>query len=87
MTLRINRSVLLAAVMALGGVSLRRKRRSAVKRGGRRCSRPRAQPRPADKTSILKLLTKNVTIGSTVDAKNGDMGPRAVRSFKTAPGS
>jgi hypothetical protein len=32
----------------------------------------------ADTTSILKLLTKDVTIGSTVDPKNGDMGPRAI---------
>jgi hypothetical protein len=31
-----------------------------------------------DTTSILKLLTKNVTIGSTVDPTNGDMGPRAI---------
>jgi len=29
-------------------------------------------------TSILKLLTKDVTIGSTVDPANGDKGPRAV---------
>lgn len=33
---------------------------------------------PADTTSVLKLLTKDVTIGSTVDPGNGDMGPRAV---------
>jgi hypothetical protein len=33
---------------------------------------------PADTTSILKLLTKDVTIGSTVDPANGDKGPRAV---------
>jgi hypothetical protein len=33
---------------------------------------------PTDTTSILKLLTKDVTIGSTVDPTNGDMGPRAV---------
>ncbi len=33
---------------------------------------------PTDTTSILKLLTNNVTIGSTVDPTNGDMGPRAV---------
>jgi hypothetical protein len=31
-----------------------------------------------DTTSILKKLTKNVIIGSTVDPSNGDMGPRAV---------
>ncbi len=33
---------------------------------------------PADNTSILKELTKDVVIGSTVDASNGDMGPRAI---------
>ena len=33
---------------------------------------------PADTTSVLKLLTKDVTIGSTVDPGNGDTGPRAV---------
>jgi hypothetical protein len=33
---------------------------------------------PADTTSILKLLTKDVSIGSTVDPGNGDTGPRAV---------
>jgi hypothetical protein len=31
-----------------------------------------------DTTSILKKLKKDVEIGSTVDAKNGDMGPRAI---------
>jgi hypothetical protein len=35
-------------------------------------------PAPTDTKSILKLLKKNVTIGSTVDPANGDMGPRAV---------
>lgn len=33
---------------------------------------------PNDNTSILKQLTKDVEIGSTVDRKNGDMGPRAI---------
>jgi hypothetical protein len=33
---------------------------------------------PNDTTSILKKLTKDVKIGSTVDPKNGDMGPRAI---------
>ena len=33
---------------------------------------------PADTTSILKKLTKDVEIGSTVDPNNGDMGPRAI---------
>lgn len=31
---------------------------------------------PQDTTSILKKLKKNVVIGSTVDATNGDKGPR-----------
>lgn len=33
---------------------------------------------PADSTSILKKLKKDVVIGSTVDPKNGDKGPRAL---------
>jgi hypothetical protein len=39
---------------------------------------PAATVSSADTTSVLKLLTKDVTIGSTVDPANGDMGPRAV---------
>jgi hypothetical protein len=35
-------------------------------------------PSPDDTTSILKKLTKDVVIGSTVDPTNGDMGPRAL---------
>jgi hypothetical protein len=37
-----------------------------------------AAPAAVDTTSILKKLTKDVVIGSTVDSKNGDKGPRAV---------
>lgn len=33
---------------------------------------------PTDTTSILKKLTKDVEIGSTVDSKNGDAGPTAI---------
>jgi hypothetical protein len=33
---------------------------------------------PEDDTSILKKLTKDVVIGTTVDPTNGDKGPRAV---------
>ncbi len=33
---------------------------------------------PNDNTSVLKMLTKDVEIGSTVDRKNGDTGPRAI---------
>ena len=41
-------------------------------------SLPVGNSRPADTTSILKKLTKDVVIGSTVDAKNGDEGPRSI---------
>jgi hypothetical protein len=34
--------------------------------------------RPVDTTSILKKLTKDVEIGSTVDTRNGDKGPRSL---------
>ncbi|MGB6952039.1 MAG: hypothetical protein WBE15_08860 [Candidatus Cybelea sp.] len=34
--------------------------------------------RPLDSTSILKKLTKDITIGSTVDAQNGDQAPRSL---------
>jgi hypothetical protein len=76
MTLRINRLVLLATVVALatsacGG-------NGAVPSNAALAGAAPAGAAPADTTSILKLLTKNVTIGSTVDAKNGDMGPRAI---------
>ncbi len=33
---------------------------------------------PADTTSILKKLTKDVVIGSTIDPSNGDRAPRAI---------
>ena len=38
---------------------------------------------PSDSTSILKKLTKDVTIGLTIDPKNGDMGPRAISVVPT----
>jgi hypothetical protein len=41
---------------------------------------------PSDTTSILKKLTKNVEIGSTVDPKNGDMGPRAISLVRSTFG-
>lgn len=37
-----------------------------------------AKPAAVDMTSILKKLKKDVKIGSTIDPKNGDMGPRAI---------
>jgi hypothetical protein len=41
---------------------------------------------PSDTTSILKKLTKDVKIGSTIDPKNGDMGPRAISLVKSTFG-
>ena len=41
---------------------------------------------PNDTTSILKKLTKDVEIGSTVDSKNGDMGPRAISLVRSTFG-
>ncbi len=37
---------------------------------------------PADTTSILKKLTKDVVIGTTVDPKNGDTGPHSLAIVK-----
>jgi len=39
--------------------------------------------RPDDNTSLLKKLTKHAVIGSTVDPKNGDTGPRAISIAKS----
>lgn len=41
---------------------------------------------PDDTTSILKKLKKDVEIGSTVDSKNGDMGPRAISLVRSSFG-
>jgi hypothetical protein len=41
---------------------------------------------PTDTTSILKKLKKDVEIGSTVDPKNGDMGPRAISLVRSTFG-
>jgi hypothetical protein len=41
---------------------------------------------PNDTTSILKKLTKDVEIGSTVDGKNGDTGPRALSLVRSSFG-
>jgi len=63
------------------GVGMQRNRWRTLERSGRQLGRhrlPAAAASPADTTSILKLLTKDVTIGSTVDPANGDKGPRAV---------
>ncbi len=42
---------------------------------------------PADTTSILKKLKKDVVIGSTVDAKSGDMGSRALSQVRLTFGN
>lgn len=41
---------------------------------------------PDDSTSILKKLTKDVVIGSTVDPNNGDMGPRGLSLVQSTYG-
>ncbi|HEX3370064.1 MAG TPA: hypothetical protein VHS56_10860 [Candidatus Cybelea sp.] len=41
---------------------------------------------PNDTTSILKKLTKDVEIGSTIDPKNGDRGPRAIALVRSTFG-
>ncbi len=46
---------------------------------------PASDRRPADTTSILKKLTEDVVIGSTVDAKNGDEGPRSISIVPYSP--
>jgi hypothetical protein len=41
---------------------------------------------PNDTTSILKKIIKDVEIGSTVDRKNGDTGPRAISQARSTFG-
>jgi hypothetical protein len=77
MTLRINRSILLATVIALATSACGGNGAVPSNAGVAGATTGGAAP-ATDTTSILKLLTKNVTIGSTVDPTNGDMGPRAV---------
>ncbi len=45
-----------------------------------------ADDTPADNTSVLKKLKKNVVIGSTIDPTNGDKGPRALSIVKVTYG-
>ena len=77
MPMSANRAILLATAMALtasacGGNG------AVPSNAGVAGAASRAAVPATDTTSILKLLTKNVTIGSTVDPKNGDKGPRAI---------
>jgi hypothetical protein len=41
---------------------------------------------PDDSTSILKKLTKDIKIGSTIDPKNGDTGPRSISLVRSTFG-
>jgi hypothetical protein len=77
MRLKINRSILLAAVIALATSACGGNGTVPSNAGVAGAVTGGAAP-ATDTTSVLKLLTKNVTIGSTVDPTNGDMGPRAV---------
>lgn len=80
MSFTTNRTALLAvtallATSACGG--------GAVPSGALSAGNPSTQVsgasvRPADSTSILNKLTKDVVIGSTVDPKNGDTGSYAL---------
>ena len=81
MALRSHRSILPAAVILL--VTSGCAAHAVPPSGGaysalQTSTLPVNNGRPADTTSILKKLTKDVVIGSTVDTKNGDEGPRAI---------
>jgi hypothetical protein len=89
MPIRGNRAILVAMAMALvtsacGGnaaVPL------SAPAGNSNAAGSRATvPSAVDKKSVLKTLTKNVTIGSTVDLTNGDMGPRAISVVQASYG-
>jgi hypothetical protein len=70
----------LLATSACGG-------NAAVPTGASEVSAPGASSIvPNDSTSILKKLRNDVVIGSTVDAKNGDMGPRAISLVRSTFG-
>jgi len=47
---------------------------------------PGSNATPADNTSILKKLKKDVVIGSTVDPGNGDMGPHSISIVQSSYG-
>ncbi len=80
MALRFYRPIIPAAVilMASWGCAAHAVPPGGANTGLQISSVPASDSRPADTTSILKKLTKDVVIGSTVDAKNGDEGPRAI---------
>jgi hypothetical protein len=87
-----NRAMLLAFAM-LFGTSACGANQTTVPAGGaygaavQRLGAGRDVAAPADTTSILKKLTKDVVIGSTVDPSNGDQGPHAVSIVSTTGGS
>jgi len=91
MSLKMNRAVLLAAgvllaTSACGGNAAVPGSSAGAGNAGQFLSRITDDASPADTTSILKKLTKNVVIGSTVDPKNGDMGPHGLSVVKSTFG-
>jgi len=81
MALHVNRSMLAAlAILAASACT----GNPLLNSGGAVSTLPQASSsrtseiQPADTTSILKKLTKDVVIGSAVDPSNGDKGPRAI---------
>ncbi|HLY03021.1 MAG TPA: hypothetical protein VKR56_11085 [Candidatus Cybelea sp.] len=86
MRLKINRSILLAGLMALATSACGGNGAVPSNTGAAAARAASANAAPADTTSILKLLTKNVTIGSTVDPANGDQGPRAISVVQSSSG-
>jgi hypothetical protein len=82
MTLRSPRSILQAAMVLLATSACAAHAvppsGDAFSSGLLASSAGASRSRPDDTTSILKKLTKDVVIGSTVDSSNGDQGPRAL---------
>ena len=68
----------LLALSACGGGGAVPAGSSAVPGGASQFSSRTSDASPADSTSILKKLKKDVIIGTTVDPGNGDKGPRGV---------
>ena len=79
MTQGLNRSIFLSAVLLLAASGCGAPAVPSVSGAAPlQAGIPTANNRPADNTSVLEKLTKDVVIGSTVDSKNGDQGPRAI---------
>ncbi|MBV9719625.1 MAG: hypothetical protein JOZ77_09905 [Candidatus Eremiobacteraeota bacterium] len=70
---------LLVALAACNGNSAVPSSQSGAQTGARQTVAESNAAQPAvDTTSILKKLTKDVVIGTTIDPTNGDMGPRGL---------